>query len=59
MDPEMEFELKYETVDDALQLARKAQDKFEKSIFEGSSFTVKLMGIGVLQMKSAKKAWVA
>eukprot|EP00438_Fugacium_kawagutii_P024031 Skav212894 [mRNA] locus=scaffold374:17109:20829:+ [translate_table: standard] len=58
MDPEMEFELKYEAVDDALQMARKAQNKFEKSIFEGSSFTVKLMGIGVLQMKSAKNAWV-
>lgn len=59
MDPEMEFELKYEGIDDALQMARKAHQKFEKSIFEEPSFTVKLMGVGILQMSSFKSAWVA
>ncbi len=59
MDPEMEFELKYEGADDALQLARKAHQKFDKSIFDAASFTVKLMGVGVLKMSSAEKAWVA
>ena len=59
MDPEMEFELKYEGIDDALQMARKAHQKFEKSIFEEPSFTVKLMGVGILQMSTFKSAWVA
>lgn len=59
MDPEMEFELKYEGADDALQLARKAHQKFDKSIFDATSFTVKLMGVGVLKMSSAETAWVA
>lgn len=58
MDPEMEFDLKYEGIDDALQMARKAHQKFEKNIFEAPSFTVKLMGVGILQMKSFKSAWV-
>ena len=58
MDPEMEFELKYEGADDALQLARKAHQKFDKSIFDATSFTVKLMGVGVLKMSSAETAWV-
>ena len=59
MDPEMEFDLKYGGIDDALQMARKAHQKFEKNIFEAPSFTVKLMGVGILQMKSFKSAWVA
>ena len=58
MDPEMEFELKYEGMDDALQMARKAHQKFE-GIFEDPSITVKLMGVGILQMKNFKSAWVA
>ena len=59
MDPEKEFELKYESTEDALQLARKAHQKFDPNIFKSKAFTVELMSASILKMKRPNSAWVA
>lgn len=58
MDPETEFDLKYESAEDALQLARKVHQKFDASIFKSKAFAVQLMGASILKMNGDQSAWV-
>lgn len=59
MDPETEFDLKYESAEDALQLARKVHQKFDASIFKSKAFAVQLMGASILKMNGDQSAWEA
>jgi len=56
MDPETEFDLKYTTAEHALQLARKANQKFGS--VDSSVLTVELVGSAVLKMGGVSNAWL-